>query len=186
MLLQEWEDAIGNVWYKDWYKEPEPANDPLEKMLIGRFKLAYMSGKRTKLVPLLIVDDCWKALDILTNTEHRKQANVYSENKFVFPLTRFSTGHVFGWQAVERCCHMAGLDNSFTATSMRHYVATVYAGMEVSDEERKGFYDHMGHTEAINKDVYQSPLAVKEDMQVGQVLYQLDKGKHNYYKLKYL
>ena len=81
---------------------------------------------------------------------------------------------------------MAGLDNSFTATSMRHYVATVYAGMEVSDEERNGFYDHMGHTEAINKDVYQSPLAVKEDMQVGQVLYQLDRGKHNYYKLKYL
>ena len=64
---------------------------------------------------------------------------------------------------------MAGLDNTITATSMRHYVATVYTGMEVSDEERKGFYDHMGHTEAINKDVCQSPLAVKEAMQVHMI-----------------
>ena len=174
MLLQEWEDALCNVWYKD----TESVNDPLEKMLVGRFKLAYQSGKRVKLVPLLIVNDCWKAMEILTDPEIRKQAHVYLENKFVFPLTRFSTGHVFGWQAVEKCCHLAGLDNSITATSMRHYVATVYAGLEVSDEERKRFYDHMGHTEAINKDVYQSPLAIKEVTQVGRFLHQLDRGKN--------
>ena len=63
-------------------------NDPLEKMLFGRFKLAYQSGKRVKLVPLLIVNDCWKAMEILTDSEIRKQAHVYLENKFVFPLTR--------------------------------------------------------------------------------------------------
>ena len=174
LVLQEWKDAENNIWYKD----AESVNDPLEKLLIGRYKLAYQSGKRVKLVPLLIVDDCWKALAILTNPEVREQANVYSNNEYVFPYTRHSIGHVSGWKALEKCCQMAELDISITATQMRHYVATLYAGLEIPDDERKRFYEHMGHTESINKDVYQSPLAIKEVTQVGRFLDQLDRGKY--------
>ena len=174
LSLREWSDALNDVWYKN----TETVDDPLEKFLLGRYKLAYQSGKRVKLVPLLIVDDCWKAIDILANPEIRKQVNVYASNRYVFPNTRFSTNHVSGWKAVEKCCQMAGLDNSITATQMRHYVATVYAGLEIPDEERKQFYEHMGHSEAINKNVYQSPLAVKEVIQVGGFLDRLDRGKN--------
>lgn len=174
LLLEEWNDALNDVWYNN----TETVDDPLEKILFGRYKLAYQSGKRVKLVPLLIVDDCWKALEILTNPEIRKQVNVHASNRFVFPYTRFSINHVSGWKAVEKCCQMAELDNSITATQMRHYVATVYAALEIPDEERKQFYEHMGHSEAVNKNVYQSPLAVKEVIKVGGFLDRLDKGKN--------
>ena len=63
---------------------------------------------------------------------------------------------------------MAELDDSITATQTRHYVSTVYAGLEIPDEEWKQFYEHMGHSETINKNVYQSPLAIKEVTQVGR------------------
>ncbi|MCG7875156.1 MAG: hypothetical protein N0C90_02355 [Candidatus Thiodiazotropha endolucinida] len=173
LLLDEWNDALNDVWYNN----TETVDDPLEKFLLGRYKLAYQSGKRVKLVPLLIVADCWKAMEILANPEVRKQANVFAYNRFVFPNTRLSPNHVSGWKAVEKCCQMAELDNSITATQMRHYVATVYAALEIPDEERKQFYEHMGHSEAVNKNVYQSPLALKEVVQVGGFLHRLDKGK---------
>ena len=176
LLLEEWNDALNDVWYNN----TETVDDPLEKFLLGRYKLAYQSGKRVKLVPLLIVDDCWKAIEILANPEIRKQVNVHASNRFVFPYTRFSTSHVLGWKAVEKCCQLAELDNSITATQMRHYVATIYAALEIPDEERKQFYEHMGHSEAVNKNVYQSPLAVKEVIQVGGFLDRLDRGKNKY------
>ena len=69
LLLEEWNDALNDVWYNN----TETVDDPLEKFLLGRYKLAYQSGKRVKLVPLLIVDDCWKAIEILANPEIRKQ-----------------------------------------------------------------------------------------------------------------
>ena len=105
---------------------------------------------------------------------------MHASNRFVFPYTRFSTNHVLGWKAVEKCCQLAELDNSITATQMRHYVATIYAALEIPDEERKQFYEHMGHSEAVNKNVYQSPLAVKEVIQVGGFLDRLDRGKNKY------
>ena len=172
LVLQEWKDALNDVWYHN----VEEVDDPLEKMLIGRYKLAYQIGKRTKLVPVLIIDDCWKAVEILTDPEVRKQAGVLSENVYIFPSTRLSTYHVSGWKATENCCEMAQLGESITATQMRHYTSTVYAGLEVSDADRRRFYDHMGHTESMNKDVYQSPLAIKEVTQVGRFLDQLDRG----------
>ena len=172
LFLKEWYDAVNDVWYKD----TESVNDPLETFLFGRYKLAYQSGKRTKLVPLLIVDDCWKAIELLAKVEIREQASVFAKNQFVFPNTRSSISHVCGWKAIERCCKLAELDSSITATQMRHYVSTVYAGLEIPDNERGQFYEHMGHSEAINKNVYQSPIAMKEVVQVGGFLDQLDKG----------
>ena len=114
---------------------------------------------------------------MLANPEIGKQVNVCGSNQYLFPNTWFSTNHVSGWKSVEKCCQLAGLENSITATQMRHYVATVYAGLEIPDEERKQFYEHMGHSEAINKNVYQSPLAVKEVIQVGGFLDRLERGQ---------
>jgi hypothetical protein len=52
---------------------------------------------------------------------------------------------------------MAGLEHAINATDMRHYVSTIYAGLEVKETQREIFYNHMGHSESINKNIYQSP-----------------------------
>ena len=57
-----------------------------KKMLIGRFKLAYMSGKRTKLVPLLIIDDCWKAWKFLLTPSIESKQMCIQEISLYFHL----------------------------------------------------------------------------------------------------
>ena len=173
LVLSEWKDADNNEWIGD----VQSVKDPLEKHLLGRYKLAYQPGKRDKLVPLLIIDDCWKALNLLCDPDIRKQASVDENNKYVFPNTQLSPLHVTGWHAVKKCCELAGLDNHVTATSVRHYVATIYASFEVPEADRKIFFNHLGHSESINLNVYQSPPAVKEVTKVGKFLDLLDKGK---------
>ena len=42
--------------------------------------------------------------------------------------------------------------------------------MDVPEDKREAFYRHMGHSEKINKDVYQAPLALNEVTQVGKYL----------------
>ena len=48
--------------------------------------------------------------------------------------------------------------------------------MNVPDEERSFFYAHMGHSEVINKNMYQSPLALMETIKVGKSLHIIDGG----------
>lgn len=67
-----------------------------------------------------------------------------------------------------------------TATDVRHHVATLYASLEVPESDRRLFFDHMGHSEFINKNVYKSPPAVREVTRVGKFLDLLDKGKCSY------
>ena len=42
--------------------------------------------------------------------------------------------------------------------------------MDVPSDKGEAFYKHMGHSEQINKDVYQAPMALNEVMQVGKHL----------------
>ena len=48
--------------------------------------------------------------------------------------------------------------------------------MDVPDEERFFFYAYMGHSEVINKNMYQSPLALMEIIKVGKSLHIIDGG----------
>ena len=173
LMITQWKDAKNSVWITN----SSSVEDPLEKLLVGRYKLAYQPAKRDKLVPLLIIDDCMKALNLLCDSEIRKQAGIHKHNVYVFANTQLSSKHVFGWNSVKNCCKLAKLDKHMTATDMRHYVATVYASLDVPEEDRKLFFEHMGHSEAINRNVYQSPPALKEVTVVGKFFDWLDRSK---------
>ena len=60
------------------------------------------------------------------------------------------------------------------ADKFKHRASTLFALTEVPEEKRHAFYKHMGHSQQINRDVYQCPLAVKEVTQVGKFLDTLD------------
>ena len=47
---------------------------------------------------------------------------------------------------------------------------------EIPQDQRAAFYKHMGHTENVNKEVYQCPLAIKEVTQVGRFFEALDEN----------
>ncbi|XP_065647932.1 uncharacterized protein LOC136077153 isoform X3 [Hydra vulgaris] len=51
------------------------------------------------------------------------------------------------------------------------------ASVSMTDSERNLFYDHMGHSEAINKHIHQAPPAIMPLAKTGLRLSSLDKGQ---------
>lgn len=59
------------------------------------------------------------------------------------------------------------------ATTNRHRVSTLYAALDLPQQERQLFYAHMGHSESMNKDIYQAPLALMGVTKIGKQLINL-------------
>ena len=173
LTLQEWKDAEQDAWIDQ--QLIQNVEDPLEKGLLGKFKLAYMSGKGTKyLVPVLIPIDLVPAIKKLV--EIRDIVGVRPDNPYLFANMQNSLDYVSGWQCVRDVCKAAGIENHsrLTATTMRHRASTLYALEDVPEQERESFYRHMGHGKDVNKLVYQAPLGVQEVCKMGKYFQKLD------------
>ena len=79
----------------------------------------------------------------------------------------------------EVCKIVEGLEKPhlLIADKFRHRASTLFASMDIPLEKRDAFYKHMGHSETINKEVYQCPLAVKEITEVGKFFDNIDNDK---------
>lgn len=174
LLLEEWYDALNSTWIPQ--EAVESVKDDAEKYLIGQFKLAYMAGKGRKCVPVLIPNDLVGPIELLIS--HRQNFGIAETNNFLF-ATKSSSSHCSGWHAVFTVCEAVGI-SSVTATKNRHRVSTVYASLDMSENDRKIFYDHLGHNETINKDNYQCPPGVTEVLHMGKFLSSLE-GKNILY-----
>ena len=173
LTLREWNDAEQDVWIDK--QLVQNVEDPLEKALLGRFKLAYMSGKGTKyLVPVLIPIDLVPAIRKLVAI--RDIIGVAPDNPYVFANLQNSLDCVSGWHCVRDICLAAGVENHsrLTATTMRHRASTLYALEDVPEHDRDSFYRHMGHGKDVNKLVYQAPLGVQEVCKMGKYFQKLD------------
>ena len=67
--------------------------------------------------------------------------------------------------------------SDIVATKNCHRISTLFAGLDVPQKDRELFYSHMGHSEDINRNVYQAPLAIQEITSMGKQLMQIDEGK---------
>lgn len=129
-------------------------------------------------MPNLIPENTWNSIKKLADPEVREMAGIHPENIYLFPNAQNSLFHVSGWRCVQSVCKQAKLSKRINATQMRHRVSTIYAGMDVPEADRQAFYRHMGHSEEINRNVYQCPLATQEITTVGKFLDELDTGKY--------
>lgn len=176
LTLKEWNDAEKGVWI-DETRNFKPA-DELEKALMGKYKLAYQSGKNiSHMVPNLIPNDTLKAIRKLADPVVREQSGVNKLNTYLFPSIKNSLFHVSGWKCVNNICKQADLSKHINATQMRHRMSTIYAGLDIPEHQRQAFYRHMGHSEEINKNIYQCPLATQEITIVGKFLDTIDTGE---------
>lgn len=148
-----------------------------ELQLFSDIKVMYQTGKGNHLVPFLVPQDTQAALDKLSDEETRNDSGILPTNDYLFPSTKYSTEHVYGRYAVRRICIDAGVTkpSNLTATKMRHRVSTLYASLDLPENQRCHFYKHMGHSASTNASIYQAPLAEIEISQVGKVLQTLDR-----------
>lgn len=174
LLIREWTDAEKGVWLD---KQQLENLDPLDKALADTLKIAYQSAKGNKhLVPILFPPDTVEAMKKLTDEEIRRNATVDDTNPFVFASINQSDNHVSGWHAVSSVCDNVTLTNKsiVTATKNRHRVSTMFALMDVPENDGQFIYKHLGHSEETSKNIYQTPLALKELTVVGSRLQTID------------
>ena len=155
----------------------ENINDPLEKALVDTYKLAYQVGKGSrKLVPLLLPND---TLQPMKNLFQERQNFVSDENVCLFPNISNSKDHVIGWNCITAVSKAMGslLKNPhlLIADKFRHRISTLYALEDVSEAERQVLYRHMGHSEEMNQNLYQCPLAIGKFLR--NVNEQINSGK---------
>ncbi|XP_022111566.1 LOW QUALITY PROTEIN: uncharacterized protein LOC110990770 [Acanthaster planci] len=155
MTLAEWQDA-SQAWVDPQHAEAN--RDPIEKYLLDSYNLAYQKGKGSrKLFPVLIPNDTARAIDKLV--EMRSSVGVLEH----IPLPVYSEV----WQS---CKWMGGTEEG----DRQNIASTLYALQDVPEKDRNTFYKHMGHSQEINTNVYQCPLAVREITSVGSYLRKID------------
>ena len=180
LAVKEWEEADCGAWLTAG--AVENCDDKFERQLFQNFKLAYQSGKgNNHLVPILFPPDTISAMKRLTDPVIRSSAEINERNLYVFASTKQSLDHVTGWHAVNRISKAAGVNcpELLNATTMRHLISTLYAAIDVPERDRQLFYKHMGHSDAVNSNVYQAPLAHQEITHVGRHLCEIDNGELN-------
>ena len=107
-------------------------NDENNAELMRKYMICFQTGKRkNQWVPIFIPVEIKPAIRFLINPLVRSSLGIPAENKFLFART--------------------------TATRNRHLVSTIFAAKDVPIVVRNRFYEHMGLSEAINRDVYQCP-----------------------------
>lgn len=110
---------------------------------------------------------------MLVDCQVRHLADVPGNNDFLFPSTN-STSHCSGWAATNECCRSAGITVNITATNQRGRMSTLYAALDVPYRNRELFYQHIGHSAAVNEGTYQRPPAVQALAKVGHFLATVD------------
>ncbi|XP_060554702.1 uncharacterized protein LOC132715677 isoform X3 [Ruditapes philippinarum] len=172
LTINQWLEAKNDVWKQNFNVDSLENSDDVD--LMTNYKVSYQPGKNDgKLVPVMYPDDCHNALNILCNPDIRKDAGVSKNNAFLFPRTNHSERHCIGSDCIRSVCLKAGI-SSITATKVRHRAATLHASQDTTEHEKEAFFKHMGHSDKINKNVYQCPPAVTEVTKVGKFFRKLD------------
>lgn len=89
----------------------------------------------------------------------------------------------FGLACIERVLQQGQFEKTtelVNATNNRHLVSTDYAALHLSESERSAFHKHMGHSQSMNENVYQTPLAIMGITTVAKNLMDIQTGKHEY------
>jgi hypothetical protein len=171
LKLADWHDASNQVWFDRSRVEAMPAE---EKEFFSGCTIMYQTGKGINhLVPVIVPTDTVPALQKLADIEMRKECGILEDNPYLFPSSQSSEGHASGWHTISRVCESAGVQQSeVTATKMRYLASTLYAGLDIPEAKRHAFYRHMGHSQTINENIYEAPLAEVEVREVGAILTQ--------------
>nr|XP_047134212.1 uncharacterized protein LOC124812135 [Hydra vulgaris] len=177
ILLADWLQGENDEWID---KQRLKKLDSLDRILVKSMKVIYMTGEgNNHLVPVIIPGDTILAMKKLSNESFRKVGRVLASNKFIFASSKGSENHVSGWHVVNKICSKLVLKSpkDIIATKNRHRISTLFASLDVEEKDKELFYSHMGHSEKMNQDFYQAPLALLELTRVGKQLMKIDAGQ---------
>ena len=181
LQISQWIEALNGEWIER--EESLHDFDP-ESMLI-----TYQTSKGSDhLVSVLFPHETLQACKFLANLEIRKDAGVHKNNVYLRPCTHHSMSHASGWHCINEILKRLNRKGTINATKNRHRVASLLAKFKLSEKEKELIFKHFGHSQKINKDVYQTPPGLLQIANTGQKLLKTHKqrmtqvviGKYNF------
>ena len=167
LQMYQWYEAKNGDWID---KKDLPQDFDKSSMLI-----TYQPGKGSDhLVPVMFPSMAIKGMNYITNESVRVEAGVNKENSYVFPSTQNSKGHASGWHSINEILTQLNRKGAINATRNRHRVASLLAKLQLSKQEQDLIFQHFGHSENINMNVYQAPLGAMQLKTTGQRLLQIN------------
>ena len=172
LQMYQWSEAKNGDWID---KKDLPQDFDKLSMLI-----TYQPGKGSDhLVPVMFLSMAIKGMNYITNESVRVEAGVNKENSYVFPSTQNSKGHASGWHSINEILTQLNRKGAINATRNRHQVASLFAKLQLSKQEQDLIFQHFGHSENINMNVYQAPLGAMQLKTTGHRLLQINAGFEN-------
>ncbi len=183
LTLEQYEEMAKDKWIQK--DDPRYRDDEYVQFLTQNMKATFQMVKGQNFVPVYFPKDTFEACRQLASTEFREIGQVNTNNPYLFPAARHTSdlGHVQGNQALEFMCKEAKLpaDASFTFTANRHRISTLYAALDVADENRELFFTGLGHSKVMNEKRYQAPEALRGIATVATHLQEIDRGQSYFF-----
>ena len=169
LQLYQWHEAINGEWV---IKEDLPDDFNVDSMLI-----TYQTGKGDNhLVPVIFPPETIQAMKYLTDESIRAEAGVHKDNTYIFASTQKSRSHASGWHSINDILKRLSLKGAINATKNRHRVASLLAKLQLSRKEQQLIFQHFGHSERMNEDVYQVPPGSLQLQTTGKHLLDINSG----------
>ncbi|RXG52736.1 hypothetical protein Avbf_14609 [Armadillidium vulgare] len=132
LTIENINEARENKWV-DTQRLKSSVKSSAQKSLVENTKIAFLYGKGNRLVAVTIPVVLIPIIEKLVDPNIRTTCDIDKNNKYAFPSTGNSQGHASGWHEVSEVCTNAKLSNNITADKMRHRAATIFGGMDVSE-----------------------------------------------------
>lgn len=133
--------------------------------------VTFQTGKgNDHLVPVFFPPETHKAIGYLTSKEIRQNAGVNPNNLYIFANVQNSDKYVNGWHSLNEMLKKIFKVGSFNATQNRHRMASILAKFSLNQQEMDLIYDHFGHSERMNRNVYQAAAGTQQLRTTGRML----------------
>lgn len=152
---------------------------PFEKQLCKIMSRVEITGKRGRIVPVILTRTMKQALDLIV--QHRELVGVAAENPFVFArANNKSLGHIRGCDCIRNLVHEVDLQypHKITSTGLRKHIATMSQLVNLQDNELDVVAQYLGHDIRTHREHYRLPTSTVQVAKVTKLLLAMEGGKN--------
>nr|CAI5856621.1 unnamed protein product [Callosobruchus analis] len=164
-------------WSQAGTDEYQQAMSDLERQLANSLSLVQISGKRGRIVSVLLSNDVKEVIDLLLDT--RERVNIPGENLYLFAAGGSSMSHLRGHDVLRMCSTEANLirPDLINSTKLRKYIATVSQVFNLTENETNWLARHLGHDIRVHREFYRLHDSSIELTKVSRILLALERGE---------
>ena len=175
MAVSDYTKSIGSQIHN---KDVLEGLTAFEKSLCEKLKRIEITGKRGRLVPLILTDSMKASMDFLM--ENREKASISNDNPYFFARTNNqSISHIRGCDSLRKLTEEVPLQHPqlIRSTRLRKHIAMMTQLVNLKDNELDTVAQFMGHDIRIHREHYRLPSGTLQVAKVAKLLMSLNEGK---------